>query len=431
MFKRYKMLIVDDHDIDREILREIFENDFDILEAADGKEGIDLIKQYEKEINIVLLDIHMPVASGIDVLEFRRTDPVFNNIPVVVITINDDTKSQMETFRLGATDFITKPFVEEIIRYRINNVLSTHQIEKVVREREKLRVKTTLDLMTGIYNKVTIEHMISNLLEINEVLCAMLIIDIDDFKQVNDIHGHLVGDRIICTVADHISNYFRKTDIVGRIGGDEFLVFMRNLPSKDFARQKAGDLADMFKYSPEITAPANVSISIGMAIADPCPCSYETLFKQADKALYHAKRGGKAQYAEYGVEKTHNRLDKNKILASLLLSTSRTVRSLIKKVNEDTQLLTIFSPGEAQYFKKEFTGKIRFFYIDISSGPDNGDALLEQALAIDWLQETLFIAICQEGNMGQYAAAIKQGAVDIFPAPIDISFAKRRIKELY
>ena len=107
------------------------------------------------------------------------------------------------------------------------------------------------------------------------------------------------------------------------------------------------------------------------------------------------------------------------------------MRSLIKKVNEDTQLLTIFSPGEAQYFKKEFTGKIRFFYIDISSGPDNGDALLEQALAIDWLQETLFIAICQEGNMGQYAAAIKQGAVDIFPAPIDISFAKRRIKELY
>lgn len=429
MYTKHKMLIVDDLDIDRDILREIFEDDFDILEAVNGKEGMDLIKEYGKDISIVLLDIHMPVASGIDVLKFRQTDPVFNSIPVVVITINDDTRSQMETFQLGATDFITKPFVEEMIRYRIDNVLSTHKIEEVVRERENLRVKAELDLMTGIYNKVTIEHMISKLLATNTTICALLIIDIDDFKQVNDVHGHLLGDQVIRTVADSISRYFRKTDIVGRIGGDEFIVFMSGLPSMDLARQKAADFSELFKYTPDITAPANVSISIGMAISKPCPCSYETLFKQADEALYNAKRNGKAQYAEYGVEKQLLPVQSG-ILASLLLSTNRDVRSAISKVNENTRLLTIFSPHEAQYFKKEFTGKVSLLYIDISTRSDDGERLLAEVLGIDWLQDIPFVVICQEGNMGQYATAIRQGAADILPAPIDTVFAKRRLAEL-
>ncbi len=429
MYTEHKMLIVDDLDIDRDILREIFENDFDILEAVNGKEGIDFIKKYGKDISIVLLDIHMPIASGIDVLKFRQTNPVFSSIPVVVITINDDTKSQMETFQLGATDFITKPFVEEMIRYRIHNVLSTCQIEEVVRERENLRVKAELDLMTGIYNKVTIEHMISKLLATNTTICAMLIIDIDDFKQINDVHGHLMGDQVIRTVADLISRYFRKTDIVGRIGGDEFIVFMSGLPSMDLARQKASDFSELFKYTPDITAPANVSISIGMAISEPCPCSYETLFKQADEALYNAKRNGKAQYAEYGMKKQLIPVQSG-IRASLLLSTCRDVRSAISKVNENTRLLTIFSTHEAQYFKKEFTGKVSLLYIDISTRSDDGEELLTEMLDIDWLQHIPFVAICQEGNMGQYATAIRCGAVDIFPAPIDTVFAKRRLAEL-
>lgn len=429
MHEKYKMLIVDDLDIDRDILREIFEDDFDILEATNGKECMDLIRQYGSEIRIVLLDIQMPVASGIDVLQARHTDPVFSSIPVVVITINDDTKSQMETFRLGATDYITKPFIEEIIRYRIDNVLSTHQIEEVVRERETFRIKAERDLMTGIYNKVTTEHLISNLLATNDLICAMLIIDIDDFKQVNDVHGHLIGDQVICTVADLLSRYFRKTDVIGRIGGDEFLVFMLNLPSKELARQKVEDFSNLFRYKPDLTAPANVTVSIGMAISQPCPSTYETLFRQADEALYNAKRNGKGQYTEYGIEKTPD-MTSPEILVSLLLSSSRDVRSLLSKANEKTRLLTIFSPKEAQYFKKEFSGKIHLFYIDISTGSDNWDALLEQALDIDWLQDVPFIAICREGDMAQYAAAIERGAVDILPAPIDMTFAKRRILHL-
>ncbi len=428
MCEKRKMLIVDDLDIDRDILKELFENEFDILEAANGQEGIDFIKQYGNQISVVLLDIHMPVMSGIDVLKYRNTDPAFTGIPVIVITINDDTKTQMETFRLGATDYITKPFMEDIIRYRINNVLSTRQVEEVVRERENLRVKAELDLMTGLHNKVTAQHLISSMLADNHTLCAMLVVDIDDFKQVNDVQGHLAGDRIICMIAKLLAEHFRKTDVVGRIGGDEFLVFMQDLPSADLARKKASNFSNLLKYTSDATPPANISVSIGLAISEKRPYTYEELFKQADQALYNAKRNGKGQYAEYGVEKPPKNFDKE-TFASLLLSKSRKVRSAINMISENTHLLTILSPKEADYFKEEFTGKIHLIFIDLSTESENESALIAQMLQIDWLQGIPFIAICKEGNIRQYSAAIQRGAADILPAPIDTAFAKRRVAE--
>ena len=173
------MLISDDFAIDREMLRDIFEEEFDILEAENGQECIELVKQYGSTISVVLLDIQMPKATGLDVLEYRSTDPVFRGIPVIVITINDDTKSQMEIFQLGATDYITKPFIQEIIRYRVHNVLSTYNVEELMKERESLRAQSELDLMTELYNKVTTERLVGSLLANNTSHNALMIVDID------------------------------------------------------------------------------------------------------------------------------------------------------------------------------------------------------------------------------------------------------------
>ncbi len=428
MCNKRKMLIVDDLELDRDVLKELFENEFDIIEAINGQECIELVKQYGDQLSIILLDIHMPVASGLDVLTYRNNDPVFGNIPVIVITVNDDTKTQMQTFQLGATDYITKPFMPEIIKYRIHNVLSTRRVEEVVREKENFRVKAELDLMTGIYNKVTTQHLITNMLADNHTLCAMLVVDIDDFKWVNDVQGHLAGDRIICTIANLLSAHFRKTDVVGRIGGDEFLVFMLDLPSADLARKKASNFSKVLKYTPETSSPANVSVSIGMAISEKRPYTYEELFKQADEALYNAKRNGKGQYAEYGVEKPQKDFDRESF-ASLLLSKDREVRGAIDMITENARLLTIFSPEESAYFKEEFMGKIYLLYIDISTESGNECALIDQILQIDWLQVIPFIAICKEGDIQQYSSAIQRGAADILPAPIDTVFAKRRVAE--
>lgn len=424
------MLISDDFDIDREMLKEIFEDEFDIMEADNGRKCIELVKQYGNRISVILLDIQMPEATGLDVLEYRNTDAVFRNIPVIVITINDDTKSQMEIFQLGATDYITKPFIQEIIKYRVHNVLSAYNVEEIVRERESLRAQSELDLMTELYNKVTSERLIGSLLANNTSHNALMIVDIDDFKYVNDTHGHLTGDHTICAVAELLSGYFRKTDIIGRIGGDEFVVFMIGIPSKDLARQKADRFANLLKYQPNIQLPVNVTVSIGLTISDPRPYTYEELFKEADQALYQAKRNGKGQYAEYGVENKHLNLPKG-IFVALLLSKNRETRSIINLINEDIRLLTISYPGEADYFKREFASQIQFLYIDISGEKDNGESLFEQMQSVYWLNDVPFVAICQEGNMEQYGVAIQKGAVDIIPAPVDVVFAKRRSENLY
>lgn len=430
MYKKRKMLIVDSIDIDRDLLKDMFQNEFDILEASDGQAAADLVSLHGTQICIALLDIQISIASSTTLLEYHRTDPVFSKIPVIAITINDDTRSQMEAFQMGAADYITKPFIEEIIRYRVRNVLSSCQAEKAALETEQLRVKAERDLMTGIYNKVTSEHLVSSLLAANDTICAMLVIDIDDFKQVNDVYGHLEGDHIICMIADLLSNHFRKTDIVGRVGGDEFLVFMSGLPSTDLARQKAENFLKLLKYEPDAAQPIHVSVSIGMAITQPRSYTYRELFKQADEALYRAKRNGKGQYAEYGLEKEPDD-HRSTALTALLFSKNRDVCSAISQISEDTHLFTIVSPDGIGDFKKKFTKKPYLLYIDISTEDGCGDDFMQQVLTADYLQGIPFIAICQEGNIKQYSAAIQKGAVDILPAPIDTEFARRRIDEFF
>lgn len=431
MCSKNTMLIADDLDINRDVLKEMFKNEFDILEAEDGRECVELIEKYGKKIHILLLDIQMPVMTGLEVLEYRKGNPVFSEIPVIVITINDEIRDQMAAFQLGATDYITKPFIREIVIYRINNVLSSKKrVDEIVKEKENLQIKTELDLMTGLYNKVTAEHLISSILAKNNKINAMMIIDIDNFKQVNDFEGHLVGDHTIRIIADLISGHFRKSDIVGRVGGDEFIVFMVDIPSGNLARQKANDLARLLRYKPNITLPANVSISIGLIVTEEHTYEYEELFKKADQALYCAKRNGKGQYIEYGREMEEDYSEKGS-MAALLFSRDKQICGSIKLINDEIRLIEVLSPDDVRYAGDQYAGDIRLLYIDISKEKDDGKGLIKQIMDISWLKDIPFFAICREGDMNQFSAAIQSGARDLITVPIDITFARRRTAKFF
>lgn len=431
MCRKATMLIVDDLDINRDVLKEMFKNEFDILEAVDGRECIKLVEKYGSQIQIVLLDIQMPVMTGLEVLKYRRTDSVFQEIPVIVITVNDEIRDQMASFEMGATDYITKPFIREIVIYRINNVLSSKKrVDEIAKEKETLQLKTELDLMTGLYNKITAEKLITSSLSDNHKINAMMVIDIDNFKQVNDSQGHLVGDHTIRIIADLISGHFRKSDIVGRVGGDEFIAFMRDIPSQDLARHKANDLARLLRYKPNITLPANVSVSIGLVITEECPYQYEELFEKADQALYVAKRNGKGQYMEYGREPEEIPEEKDGI-AALLFSRNKQICGSIKRINDDIRLIEVLSPEDVRYTGDQYAGDIRLLYIDISNEKEDGKELIKQVQDIKWLKEIPFFAICKEGNMEQFAVAIQCGAKDLITVPIDVTFAKRRTSQFF
>lgn len=185
-------------------------------------------------------------------------------------------------------------------------VISDITDEKLVqnqinRNAQKLMEKAELDGMTSLYNKVSMQAAVEECISTSGVgSChAMLMIDTDNFKSVNDTFGHQYGDKIITFVADSIRKIFRGTDFVGRVGGDEFMVFMRHT-SRHITEERARQLNDAIRRDlREDDKLVSISCSIGIAFFSQDGDTYQKLFAAADDALYKAKEAGKNCYKIY------------------------------------------------------------------------------------------------------------------------------------
>ena len=151
------------------------------------------------------------------------------------------------------------------------------------------------------YNKETTELLTDEILHTDpEAFHAFLILDMDCFKQINDVYGHAVGDIVLKKFGRLLKNIFRSEDIVGRIGGDEFVVLMKNVKSKETATIKAEELLNAAKKTNfEELKEKNISISIGISLSPKDGDCYMDLYKRADQALYQAKRSGKSRVCNY------------------------------------------------------------------------------------------------------------------------------------
>lgn len=297
---REKLLVVDDLELIRVMTRALFEKKYDVEDASCGDEAMEIL--HRMKIDVILLDLYMPGKNGLEVVREIKADKHLCDIPIVVITSSEGVNDQLQAFELGVDDYITKPIIPEIALHRVNNVVQSHKrMLKVMEERKSLIRKAELDGLTGIYNKITTERKIAEALAgTDEGRHALLVFDIDNFKEVNDEEGHLIGDHTLKIVADLISSNFRNTDIVGRIGGDEFVVFMKNVTDESQVESKAQDLIRLLYFKPNLTIPANVSFSVGIAFTGEGSYHYETLFKRADEALYFCKKNGRNRYHIYG-----------------------------------------------------------------------------------------------------------------------------------
>lgn len=176
-------------------------------------------------------------------------------------------------------------------------------------ENRNLIKENELDQMTGVFNKVTIESKIRTVLNARPdgIQHALLVIDVDDFKIVNDSSGHLIGDRVLRATADIIRRHVRSSDLVGRLGGDEFVVLMRDIPNTAIVESKVNSLVSSFSKS-MLDCHINgqyITISVGIAISPWNGEDYAGLFECADKALYQAKYCGKAQWKMYDSDAAH------------------------------------------------------------------------------------------------------------------------------
>lgn len=192
--------------------------------------------------------------------------------------------------------------IQDALGKPIKSVGALRDIDRQKCEQLRLLDKSRADSMTGLYNKVTTEEEIRIALRDARPgsFGVLFMIDIDNFKDVNDSMGHLAGDSIILEIARQIRRTFRQDDIIGRVGGDEFHVYMRDVSEIEGIRERAqylcASIRNLFRNSNIDNA---VSISVGIAVTER-PIAYEDLFRQADVALYHAKGNGKNRYELFG-----------------------------------------------------------------------------------------------------------------------------------
>lgn len=156
------------------------------------------------------------------------------------------------------------------------------------------------DGLTGLYNKKTTQTMVTEMLECGEGRNAAIMVDIDNFKHINDTLGHMQGDLALMRVAQKLQRLFRSTDIVGRIGGDEFFIFLKNYPSEDMLIDRLEKVGDIFRQIQLSDSGFHVSGSIGVALYPEDGRTYDELYKKADISLYYSKAHGKDRFYFYG-----------------------------------------------------------------------------------------------------------------------------------
>ena len=170
------------------------------------------------------------------------------------------------------------------------------------RQSQKLMEKAERDALTGLYNKITTQNLIEDVLagSHQQQLHAFFILDLDNFKQVNDTYGHLLGDALLTDIAKEIQALFRNSDIFGRIGGDEFIIFMKDIKKKEIALQKAQSvMQSVSQMVVDKKKPLPISCSIGLSFYPQHSEQFYALYQKADYALYRAKMQGKNQYTVY------------------------------------------------------------------------------------------------------------------------------------
>lgn len=428
--KKETLLIVDDSKLQRVVLMQALKDAFELIEATSGEECLELVERGEAQIDLVLLDLVMPGIDGFEVLRRRALSPKFAGIPVVVLTTSDDNETQVEAFRLGAREFLNKPVKPEIAVSRINNVLeSQRRLNVMLKEQEELKVKAEIDEMTKLLNKATAEKMAKQILEeYPDENHAILMIDIDNFKNVNDSLGHDVGDHVISVVAGIISMQFGGSDIVGRIGGDEFMVFMKDVKDREDARRKAQNIVDALCKKENLSIPDCVSVSIGMAFSDESGIEYEPLFKKADEALYVSKEKGKSCYTEYSEIGQITFEDSHTIL---VWTKCRNLLSTIELIfRQPLQVESVSSIEELCDLYQKKKQQTIAIYVDVSETLDDGEEMWKLLSNQPWAKSMTIVAVCHEGNMSQVKNSVLAGlAADLLFAPLEQGQLKRRLRE--
>jgi len=293
-----KILIVDDQEVNVLLLDRMLcgAGYVSVTSTMDPSEVCEL--HLKNRYDLILLDLQMPGMDGFQVLEGLKEIELDGYLPVIVVTAQPGHK--LRALQAGAKDFISKPFEMAEVLVRVHNMLEVRLLHKAARINGKLLESMALkDPLTGLANRRQLTDRMSMAIvhaRRNKSTMAVVYLDLDGFKQINDTLGHGAGDTLLKMVAERLVATVREEDTVARLGGDEFMIVLW-LSGADEAAKVTLKLIKAVSQTYDIEGhTVSVTTSAGVAIYPSHGEDADTLMKSADLALYEAKRAGKNTY---------------------------------------------------------------------------------------------------------------------------------------
>lgn len=310
-----EVLIVDDDPDVRTFVRAVLESDgHQVIEAASGQEAIQRLRI--RRPALVLLDVMMPAMDGFAVVHAIKREPG-PFVPVILLTALDDPASRAKGINAGADEVLAKPVHPFELRLRCRAMLRIHQLtEELHLANKRLRALARTDELTDVRNRRGLRSALTREFRRAERYggaLTVLAFDVDRFKQVNDDYGHAIGDSVLYTVAQALKRGVREVDVVGRVGGEEFVVLAPETPARDALllaerlRRAVGERVVTTASGAEV----RVTVSCGVAtLSDVHARTPEELLGYADSALYRAKALGRdrSEVAELVVDEQGRKL---------------------------------------------------------------------------------------------------------------------------
>ena len=285
------ILVIEDHPDQRDLLAIVLQREgYRVVTARNGVEAIE--KLQKEDVQIALSDIMMPKMDGFELIKNIRNDSALKGIYLILITARIQEGDRVRGLDLGADDYITKPFSfsELLARVRVGS--------RVVHYQQNLEYQTQIDPLTGLFNRRAFERKIAEEFERAERYShpvSVLLLDIDNFKNINDTYGHHGGDTALVKISETLKERTRRSDFPARYGGEEFVLILPET-DQESALQVAGKIHEEIRSRSFGTckSPFALTVSIGLSsTATKHYSDWREMLNDADRAMYVAKNSGK------------------------------------------------------------------------------------------------------------------------------------------